>query len=157
MQNIQECLTGLWPATGASSRSTARFAVIISTSLTAGFTTSVDMDKTDLKKKSRIFRALSRIFFFRSLTCLTLLPVIWDLAIMDYHSSKIADYGSTCITCCLDHLHHYTWWTCSFARLHLWDGLFTMSIVIGIGGPSNSGSLDRWSGSQSNSTLRSLS
>ena len=32
MQNIQECLTGLWPATGASSRCTARFAVSISAS-----------------------------------------------------------------------------------------------------------------------------
>ena len=45
MQNIQECLTGLWPATGASSRGTARFAVSISASLTAGLTTSVDMGK----------------------------------------------------------------------------------------------------------------
>ena len=36
MQNIQERLTGLWPATGASSRRTARFAVSISASLTAG-------------------------------------------------------------------------------------------------------------------------
>ena len=40
MQNIQERLTGLWPATGASSRRTARFAVSISASLTAGLTTS---------------------------------------------------------------------------------------------------------------------
>ena len=45
MQNIQERLTGLWPATGASSRRTARFAVSISASLTAGLTTSVDMGK----------------------------------------------------------------------------------------------------------------
>ena len=45
MQNIQERLTGLWQATGASSRRTARFAVIISASLTAGLTTSVDMGK----------------------------------------------------------------------------------------------------------------
>ena len=37
MQNIQERLTGLWPATGASRRRTARFAVSISASLTAGF------------------------------------------------------------------------------------------------------------------------
>ena len=41
MQNIQERLTGLWPATGANSRRTARFAVSISASLTAGLTTSV--------------------------------------------------------------------------------------------------------------------
>ena len=34
MQNIQERLTGLWPANGASSRRTARFAVSISASLT---------------------------------------------------------------------------------------------------------------------------
>ena len=45
MPNIQERLTGLWPATGASSRRTARFAVSISASLTAGLTTSVDMGK----------------------------------------------------------------------------------------------------------------
>ena len=76
MQNIQECLTGLWPATGASSRRTARFAVSISASLTAGLTTSVDMGKakstvttkhlelfSGFLKKSRIFRTLSRIFF----------------------------------------------------------------------------------------------
>ena len=45
MQNIQERLTGLWPATGASSRRTARFAVSISASLMAGLKTSVDMGK----------------------------------------------------------------------------------------------------------------
>ena len=45
MQNIQERLTVLWPATGASSRRTTRFAVSISASLTAGLTTSVDMGK----------------------------------------------------------------------------------------------------------------
>ena len=45
MQNIQEHLTGLWPATGAGSRRTARFAVSISASLTAGLMTSVDMGK----------------------------------------------------------------------------------------------------------------
>ena len=45
MQNIQERLTGLWPATGASSRHTARFAVSISASLAAGLTTSIDMGK----------------------------------------------------------------------------------------------------------------
>ena len=45
MQKIQERLTGLWPATGASSRRTARFAVSISASLTAGLTTSVDTGK----------------------------------------------------------------------------------------------------------------
>ena len=67
MQNIQEHLTGLWPATGASNRRTARFAVSISVSLTAGLTTPVDMGKAKsiengFKKKSRIFRTLSRIF-----------------------------------------------------------------------------------------------
>ena len=50
MQNIQERLTGLWPATGASSRRTARFAESISASLTAGLTTSVDMGKRIFKK-----------------------------------------------------------------------------------------------------------
>ena len=68
MQNIQERLTGLWPATGASSRRIARFAVIISASLTAELKTSVDMGKAKgienvIFKKSRIFRVLSRIFF----------------------------------------------------------------------------------------------
>ena len=63
MQNIQERLTGLWPATGASSRRTARFAVSISASLTAGLTMSVDMGKQIFFKKSRIFSALSYIFF----------------------------------------------------------------------------------------------
>ena len=70
-QNIQERLTGLRPATGASSRRTARFVVSISASLTAGLTTSVDMGRQKafrtvqriFKKKSRIFCALSRIFF----------------------------------------------------------------------------------------------
>ena len=37
----------------------------------------------------------------------TFLPVSWDLAIKDNLSSKIADHGGTCITCCHDHLHHY--------------------------------------------------
>ena len=45
MQNIQERLTGFGPATGVSSRRTARFAGSISASLTAGLTTSVDMGK----------------------------------------------------------------------------------------------------------------
>ena len=45
MQNILERLTGLWPATGVSSRRTARFAVSISASPTAGLTTSVDIGK----------------------------------------------------------------------------------------------------------------
>ena len=45
MQAILERLTGLWPATGESSRRTARFAVSISASHTAGLTTSVDMGK----------------------------------------------------------------------------------------------------------------
>ena len=80
MQNIQERLTVLWPSTGASSRRTARFAVSITASLMAGLTTSIDMGKaksilnfsTDFFKKSQIFRALSRIFFFRNLTCLVM-------------------------------------------------------------------------------------
>ena len=66
MQNIQESLTGLWPATGASSRGTARFAVSISASLTAGLTTSVDMDKTDFFKNHG-FSARCPAFFFQKL------------------------------------------------------------------------------------------
>ena len=48
MQNIQERVTGLWPATRASCRRTARFAVSISASLTAGLTKSADMGKAKL-------------------------------------------------------------------------------------------------------------
>ena len=66
MQNIQERLTGLSPATGASSRRNSRFAVSISASLTAGLTTEgkkhLELSNGFLKK-SRIFLALSRIFF----------------------------------------------------------------------------------------------
>ena len=54
MQNIQERLTGLLPATGASSRRTARFAVSISASL------------TDLKKNHG-FSARCPAFFFQKL------------------------------------------------------------------------------------------
>ena len=54
MQNIQERLTGLWPATGASSRRTARFAVSILASLTAGLTTSIDMGKAKRNKLKSI-------------------------------------------------------------------------------------------------------
>ena len=45
IENIQERLTGLWQATGASSRCTARIAVSISASLMVGLMTSVDMGK----------------------------------------------------------------------------------------------------------------
>ena len=55
MQNIQERLTGLWPATGASSRRTARFAVSISASLTAGLMTSVEIGMA--KKHLELFNA----------------------------------------------------------------------------------------------------
>ena len=72
MQNIQERLTGLWPATGASSRRTARFAVSISASLTAGLTTSVDMGKAKsiengILKKNHGFSARCPAFFFQKL------------------------------------------------------------------------------------------
>ena len=75
MQNIQERLTGLWPATGASSRRIARFAVIISASLTAGLTTSVDMGKAKsiengIFKKITDFPRVVPHFFSRNLTCL---------------------------------------------------------------------------------------
>ena len=63
MQNIQERLTELWPATGASSRHTARFAVSISASLTAGLTTSVDMGRR-IFKKNHGFSARCPAFFF---------------------------------------------------------------------------------------------
>ena len=53
-------------------------------------------------------------------------------------------------------LHHYAWWARCYVRLHLRDNSLTISKVIGMGGLSTGGSLDRWSGSQSNSTLRSL-
>ena len=69
MQNIQERLTGLWPATGASSRRTARFAVSISASLMAGLMTSVDMGKAKsiengFLKKNHRFSARCPAFFF---------------------------------------------------------------------------------------------
>ena len=72
MQNIQERLTGLWPATGASSRRIARFAVIISASLTAGLTTSVDMGKAKsiengIFLKNHGFSACCPAFFFQKL------------------------------------------------------------------------------------------
>ena len=75
MQNIQERLTGLWPATGASSRRTARFAVSISASLTVGLTTSVDMGKAKsiengILKKITDFPRVVLHFFSRNLTCL---------------------------------------------------------------------------------------
>ena len=78
MQNIQERLTGLWPATGASSRRTARFAVSISASLTAGLTTSVDMGKAKgienrFFKKITDFPRVVPHFFSRNLTCLALI------------------------------------------------------------------------------------
>ena len=66
MQNIRERLTRLWPAIGASSRRTARFAVSISASLTAGLTTSVDMGK-QIFKKNHGFSARCPAFFFQKL------------------------------------------------------------------------------------------
>ena len=69
MQNIRERLTRLWPEIGASSRRTARFAVSISASLTAGLTASVDMGKR-IFKKNHGFSARCPAFFFRNLTCL---------------------------------------------------------------------------------------
>ena len=62
MQNIQERLTGLWPATGASSWRTARFAVSISASLTARLTTSVDMGKRIFKKITDFPRVVPHFF-----------------------------------------------------------------------------------------------
>ena len=72
MQNIQERLTGLWPATRASSRRTARFAVSISASLTAGLTTSVDMGmaksiENGFLKKITDFPRVVPHFFFQKL------------------------------------------------------------------------------------------
>ena len=72
MQNIQERLTGLWPATGASSRGTARFAVSISASLTAGLTMSWGRQKAfrtvqRIFKKNHGFSARCPAFFFQKL------------------------------------------------------------------------------------------
>ena len=63
MQNIQERLTGLWPSTGTNSRRTARFAVSISASLTAGLTTSVDMGKQIFKIITDFPRVVPHFFF----------------------------------------------------------------------------------------------
>ena len=60
-QNMQERLTGLWPATGANSRRTARYAVSISASPTAALTTSVDMGKAKtILNCSTLERALTQ-------------------------------------------------------------------------------------------------
>ena len=66
MQNKQECLTGLWPATGASSRRTARFAVSISASLTAGRQKAFRTSKR-IFKKNHGFSARCPAFFFQKL------------------------------------------------------------------------------------------
>ena len=67
MQNIQERLTGLWPAIGASSRRTARFAVSISASLTAGLTTSIEkhleLQNGSFKKITDFPRVVPHFFF----------------------------------------------------------------------------------------------
>ena len=42
----------------------------------------------------------------------------WGLAFTNNCGSEIGDHGGTCITCCLDHLHHIAGWTCNFARLN---------------------------------------
>ena len=60
MQNIQERLTGLWPATGASNSRTARFAVSISAS------------QNGILKKITDFARVVPHFFSRNLTCLFL-------------------------------------------------------------------------------------
>ena len=59
MQNIQERLTGLKPATGTSSRRTARFAVSISASLAAGVTTSVDIGKKHSELQNGFFKKIT--------------------------------------------------------------------------------------------------
>ena len=59
-------------------------------------------------------------------------------------------------TCFSYHLHHYAWWACALPAF-IWKIAFlTISMVIGIGGPSTGDSSDRWFGSQLNSALRSL-
>ena len=55
MQYIQECLTGLWPATGASSRRTAKFAVSISVS-------HGGIDNVRRHGKNRFLRKITHFF-----------------------------------------------------------------------------------------------
>ena len=88
MQNIQERFTGLWPVTGASSRRTARFAVSISASLTAGLTTSVDIGKAKsiengFLKKITDFPRVVPHFFFRNLTCLYTIKSEWSIVYIE--------------------------------------------------------------------------
>ena len=74
MQNIREPFDWVMASDRgkqqAVSRHTARFAVSISASLTAGLTTSVDMGKWIFKKITDFPRVPH--FFFRNLTCLKL-------------------------------------------------------------------------------------
>ena len=101
MQNIHERLTGLWPATGASSRRTARFAVSISASLTAGLTTSVDMHlelQNGFLKKITDFPRVVPHFFSRNLTCLRILYKIVDFYAQLWKSTILLldDQNSRC-------------------------------------------------------------
>ena len=86
-----------------------------------------------------------------------LLPVSVDLAITNNCGSKIADHGGTCITCSPNDLNTMPDGPAALSNLIFKNAIFTMSIVIEMGGPFNGGSFDRCSGSQSNLTLRSLS
>ena len=95
----------------------------------------------------------------------TLHPVRGYFAITNDCSCKVTDHRGTHVTGRSHHLQHYAWWASilpAFIRpsavpAFIWQIAFlTISLVIGMGGPSTGGSSDRWSRSQSNSTLRSL-
>ena len=84
----------------------------------------------------------------------TLLPVSLDLAITNNCGSKIPDHGGTCSH---NDLNTMPDGPAALSDFIFKNAIFTMSIVIEMGGPFNGGSFDRCSGSQSNLTLRSLS
>ena len=75
----------------------------------------------------------------------TLLTVREYPAIAIDCSCKATDLRGTLVIRCLYHLHRYAWWAKCFPQLHLRESwiLKTTSLVIGIGGPSAGGSLDR--------------
>ena len=66
-----------------------------------------------------------------------LLPVSGDLPISNDCYGEVTDHVSTCIICCSDHIHHYPDGPAALPNLNLEMTFFTISMVIGIGGPSS--------------------
>ena len=81
----------------------------------------------------------------------TLLPVGGYLAIANDCSCEVTDHSGTL---CSYYLHYYG--SSVLPVLICEIAFLTISVVIGMGGPSTGGSSDRWSESKSNSMLRKL-